>query len=252
MATQLDRQRTRATLSIAGPAFGLRWKAYGELEGIPSGTFKRDDGTFQDLPADWGATLGGELTIPGPIAANLFARYSVGLTAYDWLSAPFGFSNDMTVFPGASELVLGVGANFDRPRFGVQLGAYVRDFHTASPADDPQSGWEYVVDARPWLALAGPFQAAVDLSVEQRFPAALSPTALEQLYPTIVAIAPMLLLTPTGPGSFARPQLRLVYRLAHLEDGARDQYPVEDPRHDREWVQYLGIQAEWWFDSTYR
>jgi maltoporin len=231
------------------PAGPLHWKAYGELEGIPAGSFKRDDGTFQDLPADWGLTFGGELSW---MQINLFGRYSVGLTAYDWLASPFGFDQDLKVFPGASELVLGLGANLEQARFGVQVGAYVRDFQTASPADDPASGWEYVLDARPWIALAGPFQAAVDLSVEQRFPAALSPTALEELHPTILAIAPMILLTPTGPGSFARPQLRLVYRLAHLEDGARDQYPVEDPRHDREWVHYLGIQAEWWFDSSYR
>ena len=44
-----------------------------------------------------------------------------------------------------------------------------------------------------------------------------------------------------------------VYAAAHLNDAARDRlYPLDDPRRLRPWVHYLGLQAEWWFNSTYR
>jgi hypothetical protein len=44
-----------------------------------------------------------------------------------------------------------------------------------------------------------------------------------------------------------------VYRAAHLNEAARDLYVPMDPRHEHEWVHFLGVQAEWWFNSsTYR
>ena len=50
-----------------------------------------------------------------------------------------------------------------------------------------------------------------------------------------------------------RPQLRLVYRAAHLNEAARDEFVPDDPRQGREWTHFLGFQAEWWFNSsTYR
>ena len=87
-----------------------------------------------------------------------------------------------------------------------------------------------------------------------RFPRGLSPATLSAADPAVFQIAPMALYSPFGPGSYARPQLRLVYRAAHLNAAARDQlYALEDPRRTLEWVHFLGVQAEWWFNSsTYR
>jgi hypothetical protein len=63
----------------------------------------------------------------------------------------------------------------------------------------------------------------------------------------------MLVYSPMGPSAYDRPQLRLVYRASHLNDGARDEYVPDDPRHAHTWVHFLGVQAEWWFNSsTYR
>jgi hypothetical protein len=148
--------------------------------------------------------------------------------------------------------VLGLSSSLERERFGVQVGGYVRSFQTASPGDDRRAGWEYVIDARPYVVISHGVQAAVDLSLQQRFPDAISPTAGEQLSASVWAIAPMLLVSPFGPGAFSRPQLRLVYRLAHLDEGARDLHAIGDPRRDQTWAHYLGVQAEWWFNSTYR
>jgi hypothetical protein len=55
-----------------------------------------------------------------------------------------------------------------------------------------------------------------------------------------------------GPSAYDRPQLRLVYRAARLNEGARDLYVPDDPRRAETWVHFLGVQAEWWFNSTYR
>jgi hypothetical protein len=66
----------------------------------------------------------------------------------------------------------------------------------------------------------------------------------------VVSIAPMLVYSPLGPSAFDRPQLRLVYRAAHQNDGALALYAEDDPRRDHRWVHFLGVQAEWWFNST--
>ena len=104
--------------------------------------------------------------------------------------------------------------------------------------------WQGVIDA---------VEAAVDVAWQVRFPSGISPTELTAADPAIFQIAPMAIYSPFGPGSYARPQFRLVYAAAHLNDAARDQlYPLEDPRRAQVWVHYLGLQAEWWFNSTYR
>jgi hypothetical protein len=53
-----------------------------------------------------------------------------------------------------------------------------------------------------------------------------------------------------GPSSYDRPQIRLVYRAAHLNQAALDLYVPDDPRHDHAWQHFLGVAAEWWFNSS--
>jgi maltoporin len=131
-------------------------------------------------------------------------------------------------------------------------GGYLRRFAAAGPDPTRDEGWEYIADVRPHAQIAGDVEGAVDLSYQARFPRALSPTELEAMDPAVFQIAPMVLYSPFGRGSYDRPQMRVVYRAAHLNAAARDLYAMEDPRRDRAWVHYLGLQAEWWFNSTYR
>ena len=65
----------------------------------------------------------------------------------------------------------------------------------------------------------------------------------------IASIAPMLTFTPTGPSAFDRPELRLYYRAAHQNDGARALYATGDPRAVA-WTHFLGVAAEWWWNSN--
>jgi hypothetical protein len=69
----------------------------------------------------------------------------------------------------------------------------------------------------------------------------------------VFQVAPMVVYSPMGPSAYDRPQLRAVFRAAHLNQGALDNYVPDDPRHAHDWVYFLGLEAEWWFNSsTYR
>jgi hypothetical protein len=267
--TQLDRQRGVAALKAGyrflGPAHSddgeLSAKAsiYLEAQRIGSGTRQREDDSVEALPSDRGFVLGAEVATwgfgkPGGSShANLFVRYARGLAASDWLAVPTSVGLDRRTWDGASELILGTSTNVELCPGGVLLGAYARRFESAAPdpSIDPASGWEAVLDARSYARVWGPLAAAVDVSWQKRWPNGLSPTSLAPVAPGVFQLAPMLLVTPGGAGSYVRPQLRLVYRAAHLDADARESYAVDDPRRAHAWVHYLGVQAEWWFNSSY-
>jgi maltoporin len=274
---ELDRQRwiasAKSSYRFWGDGQGLTAKAklYGELTGLPSGQRRRDDDTLEELPADRGFALGGQLGLWSPASTgspagnagafaplqghvNLFLRYGKGLSAYDELAVPGDLAADRKTYPGASELVLGTSGNLDLRFGGGQLGAYLRRFTDADPSSaDRDDGWEYVVAARPRARIVDQLEGALDLSWQVRFPRGLDPVELTAMDPAIFQIAPMLVYTPLGIGGYARPQLRLVYRYAHLNEGARSElFPLDDPRRERDHHHFLGLQAEWWFNSTYR
>lgn len=58
------------------------------------------------------------------------------------------------------------------------------------------------------------------------------------------------MITPMGWGSYKRPILYGVYTATFRNQAAQDSYPVEDPRADRSVEHYLGMHAEWWFNSS--
>jgi maltoporin len=260
MVTTLDRQRftgaLQSTVRWDGPSFLPSWKAkvYLEAQAMSAGERERTDGSIEELPSSFGWIAGAQVGAwgfaSGRSHANLFARVGFGLAAYPDLAAPWGF-DDARGTDGARELVVGWSANLELPRFGALLGGYARWFQSAAEAEDASNGWEWIADARPWVAIHGPLHAAVDVSYQARLPGAMSASALDAIEPSVFQIAPMILLTPTGPGSYARPQLRLVYRAAHLDDDALELYAPDDPRRDHPWVHFLGVQAEWWVNSTY-
>jgi len=259
----LDRQRMIASatstyrlLDTPG-GLGAKAKLYLEMQGLPSGSRILEDDTREALPSDFGWTVGGQLGAwgfaEGLSHANLFLRFSEGLTAFDELQLPMGFDPSKKTFPGVTELVIAFSGNYESGPTSTMLGAYARRFSDADPnTDDRDDGWEYIADVRTMAAVGHGFGAAVDLSYQARFPGGLSPTMLVALDPAVFQVAPMLVYSPFGTGSYDRPQFRLAYRAAHLNEGARDLYPLDDPRRDTTWVHYLGVQAEWWFNSSYR
>jgi len=260
---QLNRQRMitslradYARIPIDG-SMGYRARLYGELHALPSGNRQRGDATLEYLPDDWGTTIGAEVSVwqqPGTTGrsrhANLFARWSKGLAAFDELAAPTSFDAELKTFSAASELVFGLGSNWDAAWGHVTSAAYARRFVDADRnLQDRDDGWEYALDVRPAAKLRGGLHAALDLAYEARFPRGLQPTTQLAADPAIVSIAPMLTYAPTGPSAFDRPELRLVYRAAHQNPGALALYPSTDPRAVA-WTHFLGVEAEWWFNSN--
>jgi hypothetical protein len=158
---------------------------------------------------------------------NLYARYAKGLAAFDELAPPTSY---------------------------IMLGVLSRRFIDAdTTSTDPDDGWEYALDIRPLARVVRDVFAGVDLSYQARFPRGLNPNTQTAEDPAVFQIAPMIVYSPMGPSAYDRPQLRLVYRAARLNDAARDLFVPDDVRRDRTWTHFLGVQAEWWWNSsTYR
>jgi hypothetical protein len=263
---QLDRQRFLASASasveqLLVPALDLHGKVklHAELHAVPDGERRRGDDTLETLPRDWGTTVGVQAGVWTPAQrghrrhANLFARWSKGLAAFDELAPPSATDDDLETFPGASELVLGLAGGWDHPLGNALVGGYARRFVDGDRnGADRDDGWEYIAAVRPLARAIGDLYAGADLSYQVRFPRGVNPTSQLASDPAIVQLAPMLVYSPMGPSAYDRPQLRLVYRAARLNQGARDLYVPDDPRHAETWVHFLGVQAEWWFNSTYR
>ncbi len=261
---QLDRQRMVGSASAtyyvdAGSDLDAKVKLHAELQGLPSGTRLRDDATPEALPRDWGTTIGAQLGVWGLAPAergyrrhaNLFARWSKGLAAFDELAPPFGFDTELRTYPRASEIVLGLGANWDDAWGHVLFGGYARRFVDADPnVRDRDDGWEYAVDVRPMAHVHKGLFAGIDVAYQARFPRGLMPSTQLAADPGVVSVAPMLAYSPMGTSAYDRPQLRLVYRVAKLSDGALALYAEDDPRRAHPTVHYLGAQAEWWFNSN--
>jgi len=49
---------------------------------------------------------------------------------------------------------------------------------------------------------------------------------------------------------YQRPQIRLVYTGSWLNEDARALYPQFDERRGREWQHFVGVQVEWWLNSS--
>jgi len=261
---QLNRQRLVVSADASylmdhGPRnLSIKLKVHGELQGITSGTSKRDDGTFEQLPSDSGYLIGAELSLFGLAPResgfrrhlNLFTRYAQGLAAFDELEVPTSFGPDLKT-TNANELSFGASGNWDAPFGNMMIGALSRRFIDATGNDvSYANGWEYALDARPLLRVHHDLYAGADISYQARFPRGLSPFTERAEDPAVFQIAPMLVYSPMGPSAYDRPQIRVVYRGAHLNDGARDLYVPDDPRHDHTWVHFLGVEAEWWFNSS--
>jgi hypothetical protein len=265
---QLNRQRMVASTSVTYILAGendlnIKAKLHAEAHALPSGTRKRIDGTLENLPSDSGYVIGAQIGVFGlaPQAsgfrrhANLFVRYARGLAAFDELAPPTSFGFDRTT-SRASELTFGLSANWDMKLGNMLVGALSRRFVDAdAPGSDYDDGWEYAMAARPLVRVPGlpDLFAGGELSYQARFPRGLNPTTQRAQDPSVFQIAPMIVFSPMGPSAYDRPQLRLVYRAAFLNQAAQDLYVPGDPRADDRVVHFLGFQAEWWFNSsTYR
>ena len=105
---------------------------------------------------------------------------------------------------------------------------------------------------RPHFYLTEQFHVAAEISWQMRESAGLAPESELPETPQIWKFAVMPMWVPYGEGTLSRPQLRLVYQVSVPNDAARHTLPEDDPRRDHDVEHMLGLQVEWWYNSSYR
>ena len=254
----MDRQR--GVLTLRGERlWALREKLkfsgvlYAEGHSISSGIRRVDDFNEERLPADSGYLIGAMASAWGFAPAshvNLYARFASGLAAYDEMAVPVGVNRDKTT-SGAREILFALSANYEwREKLGLLLGTYARNFKDADPAVyDRDDTWEVGLATRPAWFVSEHFHLIGELNFQYLRPNGLAPETAEHEKPFVfqLGIMPSLSL---GKGSYARPQLRLLYAVSFLNDAARHTYAAEDPLRGKSVRHYLGVGAEWWFHSS--
>ena len=226
---------------------------YGELHVLPQGR-RREGLNTETLPSDVGWVAGLELGAWGfgtNSYINLFVRFAGGLGAYDELAVPDGLGLDKRT-TNASEARVALSANFEYGRFGVLAGGYLRYFRDADGiASDPDDAWEYVIALRPMIFITRNLHQLFEISYQGRRPDGIDPERGIHSVPGVFKAAVMPALS-WDRGAYSRPQLRLVYALSYLNQAARESFRAEDPRFGRSLHHYLGVQVEWWLNSSYR
>lgn len=258
--TKLDRPRTIETAKLTqfvrpgGGTSGFKAILYGELHQLAAGTF-RDPLTTIDrgLPSDTGWMLGSQLTYftgQRDTYASLVMRHARGIAAYDPLAVPATFALDRTV-SGASETQIAFSGNYEQERFAVLYAAYVRFFRDGSPSETSiQKYDEGSAVVRPSVFLGEHFGVSVEGSYQQRRMATLIPGTSDALNASVTKFGLMPYFSPSGRGSYKRPQIRLLYVASFRDSGTRALYPVEDVFSQRKVEHFLGLGAEWWFNSS--
>src|SRR5262249_2713995 len=149
--------------------------------------------------------------------------------------------------------------NWEFGPVGVMLGGYVRSFRDASPDLDFQDVDEGIVVARPHvffgelggLAVEGSYQAQQRGGLFAQPGASghtAAPTGPFTAHLVRFGIIPFL--SPAGRGDYSRPQFRLIWAVTLRDDAARALYPQDDVFSLRKTEYFLGVGAEWWFNSS--
>jgi len=254
----LDRVRVISALrlehilrDVAGP-LSMKFVTYGDVQTIGAGEFEDENRVLIDAPSDRGYTIGAQVGAwgfaPGAFV-NLFVRHARGLSAYGELAVPYGLNQERGA-EGAKTTRLALSASAESRWVGATIGGYVEWFQTATAARfDPNSYIDAVIAVRPAVFITRHLHQVFEASYQRRRPNGLSARTNTYLEPAMWQVAVMPTLT-LDHGIFARPQIRMIYAASWLNEGARDAFPPGDPRHERSVQHFLGVGAEWWFNSS--
>ncbi|HNW81922.1 MAG TPA: carbohydrate porin [bacterium] len=239
---------------------GMKWKLFGELQRIGEGKKYNDpvdDANSISYPEDFGWSIGGELGFFGykkNSFANMFFKYSGGLGAYGLLTVPWGFDSSYKT-TDAKEFLFGFSSNIEHKWFANSCGAYVRYFTDADANKyDNDDFVEYILAVRPHFKLHEYFYLAFEISHQLKKTNGLKAYddgSTKNLLPQVTKLSFLPIVT-IGGGTYARPQLRLVYTAAIQNDDAKALYDKDDVRSQRTVLHYFGLSAEWWFNVDHR
>jgi maltoporin len=134
---------------------------------------------------------------------------------------------------------------------GLLVGGYLRWFRDGDPsATSTQKYDEAILVARPQIYFGDHWGLAIEGSFQERRYAWLDPQTNAPLSASMWRAGVIPYFSPAGRGSYKRPQLRLLYAASFRNDGARELYPQEDVFAQRKVEHFLGVGAEWWFNSS--
>jgi maltoporin len=262
----LDRQKWIGSAKLehilpVGREAGVKLVGYLEAHRLPAGQREEDTGVFESLPSESGYVIGAQLgafTGQRDTHVNAFVRYATGLAAYGDLVTPTQLSIDGTS-SGASEIVVALGGNWEFGPVGVMLGAYLRSFRNASESLDYGDVDEGIIVARPHLffgeyggiAVEGSYQAqqrgVLRTAAEGEDGAGEGPSHFTA---RLFRVGFVPFLSPAGRGDYSRPHLRLIWAITARDDAAKALYPEDDVFGLRGVEHFLGVGAEWWFNSS--
>ncbi len=259
-ALLLDRPRiitaAKATWWLAGRTArsGMKLSLYGEQHAMAEGVRQINDrGDRILMPSDSGYVVGAQFGIySGANFFNVFARWSQGLGAYGDLRVP-AVIDSVRTSERAEEFRLAASGNWESGMFALMGGAYLRYFRDADPGVFSRSAlWEGAIVLRPqvWfgqhagLALEGSYQRVVYNALDPE-------TGAGAVQGSVARVGIVPFVSPSGRGSYTRPHLQLIYLMTARDDGARKLYAPGDPFGLNSIEHYLGVGAEWWFNSSY-
>jgi maltoporin len=231
---------------------GMKYVLWGELQHLGDGQYQDDNDVVLQTPAESGYAVGAQLGLWGFTEsgfANVFFRHARGLAVSGELGIPAtGLAQDRT-FSNAALTRVGLSANAESRWFGVTAGAYVQWYSDADDVSyDTDDFSEGVVAIRPAVFVTDHFHQVFEVSYQQRRPDGLSARSDLYLQPSIWQFGVMPTLS-LDRNMLSRPQLRLIYAASLLGDGALDLFPEDDLRRQDRVQHFLGIGAEWWFNS---
>lgn len=231
---------------------------YGEFHYLPAGEREALSAPLSGLPRDplpddhgyvIGLQFGG--WVRSFVFANLFVRHAGGLAVFGDLGKPSGFDTARQV-RGARDVTAAVSANYEGRHLGVMMGGYYRFMTDASTGDD--SGYsEGAAAVRPVLYWGRYVHTAAEFSYQVRKPHTADGDTGRSTLPMVARVSLMPLVAPLGRGTYSRPMIYGLYTLSYLtEDAQRALFLPQDVRANQPIVHYLGLGAEWWFNSSYR
>jgi maltoporin len=262
--TVLDRPRTVQSYKVthlvkhANPEQkdGLKLVLYGETQEMSAGVYtdaSANPPVQTALPAEWGWLAGAEVaywTGQRDTFVQLFVRHAEGIAAYDPLAVPLSFANDRTT-RGSKETLVALGGNYEVGPLGLLVGGYLRSLRDGDPSPTTSNKYdEGVLALRPQLYLGERWGIALEGAFEARRYAVLDPATDAPLVASEWRAGVMPYFSPSGRGSYKRPQLRVIYALTARNAGARELYPTADVFSQRSVEHFIGLGAEWWFNSS--
>jgi maltoporin len=137
------------------------------------------------------------------------------------------------------------------------MGAYVRSFRDASEGLNFEDVDEGIVVARPTffigeiagVSLEGAFEMA-QRGVITANPEDPSAAPEGPFVASLWRVGLMPFISPAGRGNFSRPHIRAIYNVAFRDESAKLLYPVDDGFRNRSVEHFIGLGAEWWFNSS--